>query len=99
MRSLQKILIATGLTLSIAAPALAQNISMELSDRQAMMITPSGKVMQMRVSDAGDKMMKRYGQPVKAGTIFYMSGGKLYMTSDRSMHDGKMLHDMLVQTF
>jgi hypothetical protein len=55
--------------------------------------------MQMRVSDAGDKMMMRYGQPVKAGTIFYMSGGKLYMTSDRSMHDGKMLHDMLVQTF
>ena len=99
MLSVRKVFAATALTIGLAAPAFAQNISMELSDRQAMMITPSGKVMRMNVGAAGHAMMMKHGQPVKAGTIFYMSGGKLYWTQDRSMEGGKMLHDALVETF
>ena len=98
MHSVHKILAATAITLSFAAPAFAQNIAMELSDRQAMMITPSGKVVRMDVTASGHKMMMKYGHPVPAGTIFYMSGGKLYMSTDRPMSGGKMLHDVLVET-
>jgi hypothetical protein len=94
MLSFRTTLVAAAMTLSVAAPAFAQNISMELSDRQAMMITSSGKVMRMDVGGRGHQMMMKYGHPVKAGTIFYMSGGRLYMTSDRPM-SGRMLADQL----
>jgi hypothetical protein len=93
MHLLHKVVAATALTLSLAAPAFAQNISMELSDRQAMMVTPSGKIMRMDVSTSGHKMMMKYGHPVKAGTIFYMSGGQLYMAIDRHVDGRGMLVD------
>jgi hypothetical protein len=93
MHFVHKIVAATAVTLSLAAPAFAQNISMELSDRQAMMITPSGQVMRMDVSATGHKMMMKYGHPVKAGTIFYMSGGQLYMAENRHTTGS---HGMLV---
>ena len=97
MFSVHKTFAAAALTVGLAAPAFAQNISMELSDRQAMMITPSGKVMRMNVGTSGHGMMMKHGQPVQAGAIFYMSGGKLYMAWDRPMHAGKMFRDELVE--
>jgi len=97
MFSVHKTFAAAALTVGLAAPAFAQNISMELSDRQAMMITPSGKVMRMNVGTSGHRMMTKHGQPVQAGAIFYMSGGKLYMAWDRPMHAGKMFRDELVE--
>ena len=95
MTTFRTALLASVITCACAAPSFAQNISMELSDRQAMMITPSGKVMRMDVSAAGHKMMMKYGHPVKAGTIFYMSGGKLYMAADRHMGSRGMLVDAI----
>jgi hypothetical protein len=41
-------------------------------------------------------MMMKYARPVKSGTLFYMSGGTLYMVQDRRMAGGQSLHDMLV---
>jgi hypothetical protein len=99
MISVHKVLAAAALTVGLAAPAFAQNISLELSDRQALMVTPSGQVMRMNVSAAGHGMMMKHGQPVKAGAIFYMSGGKLYMAWDRPMPGGKTFRDSLVEAF
>jgi hypothetical protein len=98
MIRLRSIVAATAVTFALAAPAIAQNISLELSDRQAMMIDTGGRVSRMDVGAKGHKMLMKYAHPLHAGTIFYMSGGKLYMAQDRPMN-GKMLHDLLVQTF
>jgi hypothetical protein len=95
MHLVHKIIATTAVTLSFAAPAFAQNISMELSDRQAMMITPSGKVMRMDVSATGHNMMMKYGHRVQAGTIFYMSGGQLYMAVNRGTGSHGMLVDQI----
>lgn len=97
---LRKALAATAVTLSLAAPAFAQQtsfthgISMELSDHQALAIDPAGRVTKITVTDYGHRMMMRYAHPVKAGIIFHTSGGKLYMAFDRPMH-GRMLADQL----
>jgi outer membrane lipoprotein-sorting protein len=94
MYSLRTVFAATALTLGLAAPAFAQNISMELSDRQAMMITTSGHVMRMSVGDGGHKWMMKNATQIHAGTIFYMSGGKLYMARNRPVN-GQMLAEQL----
>jgi hypothetical protein len=98
MTKLRSVIAAAAVTLALAAPAFAQNISLELSDRQAMMIDTGGRVSRMDVGASGHKTIMRYATPVHAGTIFYMSGGKLYMAQDRPMTGGRSLHDLLVQT-
>jgi hypothetical protein len=89
MNILRNVLLTTATVFALATPALAQNISMELSDRQAMYVDASGKVSRMDVSASGHKMMMRYARPVSAGTIFYMSGGKLYMAMNRPTSGGR----------
>ena len=98
MLSLRSALAATAVTFALGAPAFAQNISMELSDRQAIMIDTAGHVSRMNIGPKGHAMIMQNATRVQAGTIFYMSGGKLYMTRDRKMTGGQMLHDVLVQT-
>ena len=93
MISLRTVVFAAAVAGAFVTPSLAQNISMELSDRQALMIDTGGKISKMNVTDAGHKMMMKYGHPVKAGTIFYMSGGTLYMATNRPVSGG---HAMLV---
>jgi hypothetical protein len=96
MTLFRKFIFATAMTCAFVVPSLAQNISMELSDRQAIMIDTGGKVSRMSVNDAGHRMLMKYGKPVKAGTFFYMSHGTLYMVQDRRMAGGQSFHDMLV---
>jgi len=98
MLSIRSVLAATAVTFALGAPAFAQNISMELSDRQAIMIDTAGHVSRMNVGPKGHAMIMKNATRVQAGTIFYMSGGKLYKTRDRKMTGGQMLHDVLVQT-
>jgi hypothetical protein len=98
MVTLRSLVATTALTFALAAPAFAQNISMELSDRQAIMIDTGGHVSRMNVSTTGHNKLMKYATRVHAGTIFYMSGGKLYMAQDRPMAGGRSLHDVLVQT-
>jgi hypothetical protein len=96
MTSLRNVILASAVTCAFVTPAFAQNIALELSDRQAMMIDTGGKVSKMSLNDAGHRMMMKYAKPVKAGTIFYMSGGTLYMVQDRRMSNGEMLREMLI---
>ena len=97
MTLLRSTLIAAAMTVASIAPSFAQNIQLELSDRQALMVNAAGKVSKMSVNEAGHRMMMKYARPVKAGTLFgYMSGGTLYMVQDRRMAGGQSLHDMLV---
>jgi hypothetical protein len=98
MLSLRSVVAAAAVTLSLAAPAFAQNISMELSDRQAIMIDTAGHVSRMNVGSTGHALIMKHATRVRAGTIFYMSNGQLYVTRDRQMAGGKSLHDVLVQT-
>src|SRR5215467_14000488 len=96
MTLLRNVILASAVTCAFATPVFAQNYALELSDRQAMMIDTSGKVSRMSLNDAGHRMMMKYAKPVKAGTIFYMSGGTLYMVQDRRMAGGEMLREMLI---
>jgi hypothetical protein len=96
MTPLRKIIFATAAICALATPSFAQNIQMELSDRQALMIDSHGKVSKMSLNASGHRMMMKYARPVKAGTFFYMSGGTLYMVQDRRMAGGHSLRDMLV---
>ena len=96
MTSFRTIIFATAAICALATPSFAQNIQMELSDRQALMIDAYGKVSKMSLNDAGHRMMMKHAKAVKAGTFFYMSGGTLYMVQDRTMEGGKSLRDMLV---
>src|SRR5262249_23609886 len=98
MLSLRSVLAAAAVTFALGAPAFAQNISMELSDRQAIMIDTAGHVSRMNGGPKGHAKIVKNATRVPAGTIFYLRGGKLYMTRDRKMTDGQMLHDVLVQT-
>jgi hypothetical protein len=96
MTLLRSTLIAAAMTVASIAPSFAQNIQLELSDRQALMVNAAGKVSKMSLNEAGHRMMMKYARPVRAGTLFYMSGGTLYMVQDRRMAGGQSLHDMLV---
>ena len=98
MLSVRSVLAALAVTFALGAPAFAQNISMELADRQAIMIDTAGHVSRMNVGPKGHAMIMKNATRVQAGTIFYMSNGHLYMTRDRRMTGGQMLHDLLVQT-
>jgi hypothetical protein len=91
MNAIRNIIFASAVTCAFATPSFAQNISLELSDRQALMIDTNGKVSKMTVIEAGHKMMMKYGHPVKAGTIFYMAGGTLYMATNRPMSGGRAM--------
>jgi hypothetical protein len=91
MNAIRNITFASAVTCAFVTPSFAQNFSLELSDRQALMIDAAGKVSKMTVTDAGHKMMMKYGHPVKAGTIFYMAGGTLYMATNRPMSGGRAM--------
>jgi hypothetical protein len=99
MLSFRTALIASAVTLGLGMPAFAQDIMMEIKDRGGIIVEPSGKVMRMTLNDKGHAMMMKYGHPVKAGTIFFMNGGRLYMAQDRTMSNGVSLREMLIRTF
>ncbi len=71
---------------------------MTMKDGQAMVVMPDGKSMMMD----GDKMMMdmamKNATPVTEGTIFFMQDGKMMMTMDMKMEDGKMMSDAMMMT-
>lgn len=69
---------------------------MTMKDGQAMVIMPDGESMMM---DADMKMMEmatKSATPVEEGTIFFMQGGKMMMTKDVKMEDGKMMSESMM---
>src|SRR5258708_3735146 len=92
MTKLRNVILASGLLLACATPALAQEGMVE---RGFVYVAMDGKMTKMTANDAQHAMMMKMGKPVKAGTIFYMSGGKLYMAQDTKTSGGSMTWDLM----
>ena len=76
-----------GITADLARE-LARRLGLPL---ELVTFDAAGKVSKMTVTDSGHKMMMKYGHPVKAGTIFYMAAGTLYMATNRPMSGGRAM--------
>jgi hypothetical protein len=80
MAARMKMLYAAATALTLATPALAQDVgAWDLAERNAYVLDAKGKTWSMRVSDRGAKMIMRYAKPVPRGTVIFRSGGQLYM--------------------
>ncbi len=93
MNTASKLLLASTLALSFAAPAFAQEMN-TLQERNVYLFM-NGKMVHMKVSDASHEMIMKNFHPVSAGTMIYVSGGKLYMSEDKKMEGGKMMSTMI----
>jgi hypothetical protein len=89
MKIASQLLAASALALALAAPAMAQEEN-TLSERNVYLFM-NGKMIHMQVNDATHGMIMREFKPLPAGTMIYVSGGKLYTAQDRKMSSGKML--------
>lgn len=89
MNIASKLLVASALALSFAAPALAQEES-TLLERNVYLFM-NGKMVHMTANDATHAMIMKNFKPLKPGTMIYFSGGKLYMSADTKMPDGKRM--------
>ena len=88
--TLSKILAASVLALSFASPVLAQEQN-TLAERNVYLFT-GGKMAHIKATDAMHAMAMKEFTPIKDGTMIYVSGGKFYMSSDKKMANGQMLH-------
>ena len=96
MKTLGKVMVAVAALCVYAVPASAQD-AWDLRDRMSFFVMPDGKVIRMTtpVGTRGHTELMNRGREVKTGTIFYMSGGKLYMAEDSKMPSGMMLMDAI----
>jgi len=96
MKMLGRVLVAAAAVCLYAVPARAQE-TYDLKDRMSFFVMPDGKVVRMTapVGTRGHTELMKSGREVKTGTIFYMSGGKLYMANDTKMPSGMMLMDAI----
>jgi hypothetical protein len=92
MTILRRAILASAMTLALAAPALAQGGGGgELDPTRYMYIGPTGSMSYMTATPKGTAMLMKYAKPVSAGTIFFRNNGTLYMVQDRKMANGVML--------
>lgn len=96
MKTLGRVIVTAAALCACAIPASAQD-AWDVKDRMSFFVMPDGKVVRMTtpVGTRGHTELMRSGREVKAGTIFYMSGGKLYMAEDTKMPSGMMLMDAI----
>lgn len=82
---------------ALATPAIAAEGgegSWQLSDSMVIMTKPNGTVTQKKITDAATTaMLMKDAKPLAAGVIIMMHDGKMYMTTDTMMPNGKMLSD------
>jgi hypothetical protein len=90
MNIASKIVVASALALSFAAPAFAQEMN-TLSERNAYFFTADGRMVKMSASDATHAMIMKHFKPMKAGMLLYVSGGKTYYAEDTKMDNGQMM--------
>jgi hypothetical protein len=98
---MSKLLIASLLAFGAAGAASAQ-VSSEHSaveERNVYLFTPDGRMIRMRANDDTHAMIMKSFKPVASGTIFYRSGGKLYMATDTKLDTGKMMHEAIFGTY
>ncbi len=96
MKPLGRVIVVAAALCAYAIPASAQD-AWDVKDRMSFFVMPDGKVVRMTtpVGTRGHTELMRSGREVKAGTIFYMTGGKLYMAEDTKMPSGMMLMDAI----
>lgn len=95
MTMLRSLLLTSAVVVACASPALAQVEEQNVLRENAMMYVDSlGKMSQWRAGQGSHARMMRVGRPVPAGTIFYRSGGRLYMAMNKKMTGGKWLVEM-----
>ena len=90
MNIASKIIVASTIALSFAAPALAQEMN-TLAQRNVYLFTADGRMVKMSANDATHTMIMAHFKPMTAGMMFYVSGGKTYFAEDSKMPDGKMM--------
>jgi hypothetical protein len=94
MNIASKLLMASGLALSLVTPVMAQE-SNAIEERNVYLFM-NGKMIQMHVaSDATHAMIMRNFHPLRNGMMIYSSGGKLYIAQDRKMRDHQMMSTMI----
>ena len=95
MKTIRNLLAASAVAMAFATPAFAQGGGGELETGRFMYVGMDGKMMTVAANTKSSAMMMKYAKPVKAGTIFFRSGGTLYMAQDRKMTGGVMLFQMM----
>ena len=65
-----------------ATTAYAQDFQLS-EERHVMFIGADGKFHEMKLSDAGHKMMMSHAQALPSGAMIYRSGNKLYLLMDK----------------
>jgi hypothetical protein len=91
MLSFRSVLAATAVTLALGAPAFAQNISLELSDRLGIQgVTADAVGPASHRSLNGHTIVMRHAGPVQT-SVFYRSNSSLYAAPDG--------REQLVRTF
>jgi hypothetical protein len=93
MTTVRKALLASAVVLACATPTLAQEGMNPLAELQMMYLDQQGQMSRWRAGRGSHERMMRVGKPVPAGTIFYRSGGRLYMAQNRRAPNGKWLID------
>ena len=91
-------LFATAAAIPFVPPALAGE-SVEVSNlapSTILMISPTGKVSSMKMTDKMmmDMAMKE-GTPLTGSIMLVMNQGKLYLLQDKMMPNGKMLSEFM----
>ena len=94
MTTIRNLLAASVVAMAFATPAFAQGGG-ELETGRFMYVGMDGKMTTVTANAKSTAMMMKYAKPVKAGTIFFRSGGTLYMAQDRKMTGGVMLFQMM----
>jgi hypothetical protein len=93
MTTVRNALLTSAVVLACATPTLAQEGMNPLAELQMMYLDQQGQMSRWRAGRGSHERMMRVGKPVPAGTIFYRSGGKLYMAQNRRAPNGKWLID------
>jgi hypothetical protein len=80
---------AGGMSLALLSGALAQGglEAWDIRERSAYIVMMDGKMMRMSLGDKGMTMLMRNARKVPHGTVFVMSGGRLYMVNAAKMFD------------
>jgi hypothetical protein len=85
-----KLAMTSVIALALAAPLFAQEQN-TLLERNVYLFTPDGRMIKMAVDEQKQAMIMRNFQPMSTPMLAYASAGKVYMTEDRKMENGKML--------
>jgi hypothetical protein len=97
MTTVRKALLTSAVVLACAAPTATPTLAQEgmnpLAELAMMYVDQQGNTSRWRAGRGSHERMMRVGKPVPAGTIFYRSGGKLYMAQNRRAPNGKWLVD------